>query len=145
MILMIGIVIIHKRTDNALITELSKAWLSYNCANWVTVEAAGPLAASNEIINTCDALGNSFVIPVKIKTVMKWRLSSENNTFLWFSFSFSFSLSFYIVFLNQGHRTRNFYTDLSAVGHSVIRGLVTSGQWFRRKFLCLISWIKSLE
>ena len=65
---MIGIVIIHKRTDNALITELSKAWLSYNCANWVTVEAAGPLAASNEIINTCDALGNSFVIPVKIKT-----------------------------------------------------------------------------
>ena len=29
------------------------------------------------------------------------------------------------------------YTDLSAVGHSVIRGLVTSGQWFRRKFLCL--------
>ena len=42
-------------------------------------------------------------------------------------------------FLNQGHRTRNFYTDLSAVGHSVIRGLVTSGQWFRRKFLCLWS------
>ena len=43
----------------------------------------------------------------------------------------------FFFFLNQGHRTRNFYTDLSAVGHSVMRGLVTSGQWFRRKFLCL--------
>ena len=49
------------------------------------------------------------------------------------------SLIFVFFYLNQGHRTRNFYTDLSAVGHSVMRGLVTSGQWFRRKFLCLIS------
>ena len=32
-----------------------------------------------------------FVVP---SSVMKWRLSSGNNTFLWFSFT----LSFYIVF-----------------------------------------------
>ena len=56
-------------------------------------------------------------------TIVKWK--------------YHISLIFVFFYLNQGHRTRNFYTDLSAVGHSVIRGLVTSGQWFRRKFLCL--------
>lgn len=56
-------------------------------------------------------------------TIVKWK--------------YRISLIFVFFYLNQGHRTRNFYTDLSAVGHSVIRGLVTSGQWFRRKFLCL--------
>ena len=59
-------------------------------------------------------------------TIVKWKYH--------ISLIFVFRL---LCNFNQGHRTRNFYTDLSAVGHSVMRGLVTSGQWFRRKFLCL--------
>ena len=60
-------------------------------------------------------------------TIVKWK----------YHISLIFVFRLFLCNFNQGHRTRNFYTDLSAVGHSVMRGLVTSGQWFRRKFLCL--------
>ena len=29
----------------------------------------------------------------------------------------------------------------SGIGHSVIRGLVTAGQWFRLELYCLSAWI----
>ena len=97
-----------------------------------------------DIFHDCNIL-SILLLPLLIpllsfNSVMKWRLSSGSITFLWLS-----SFRLFLCNLNQGHRTGNFYTDLSAVGHSVMRGLVTSGQWFRRKFHCLVSWIKSLD
>ena len=115
-----------------------------------------PLAATSiiqQLFNSCDvatvgqfsgshslaAVGSTAPI-----TNLLWNDDCQVEITHFFDFRF-FRFFILFCFLNQGHRTRNFYTDLSAVGHSVIRGLVTSGQWFRRKFLCLWSWIKSLE
>ena len=68
-----------------------------------------------------------FLVLCYEMTIVKWK----------YHVSLIFVFRLFLCNFNQGHRTRNFYTDLSAVGHSVMRGLVTSGQWFRRKFLCL--------
>jgi len=41
----------------------------------------------------------------------------------------------------RGHMERASDWTVSGIGHSVIRGLVTSGQWFAASSACLSAWI----